>query len=194
MPLVPCHETAKDPVWIPVEKYSHRTVRMYIATTAGVRIHLMSIVKEALNNIRKHAGAQNVAIVLLTGKDGLTITVEDDGKGFIGCQRSAADQKTTGSAGVGGERKDVQGNRQGAGAYRTDREVSYGETTGDFASGKPGAGYCLCRKKGVDRRGGNEGDLSPPLLFSPAIFSLYFLLFSFSTFAYVHDFFIDMKT
>lgn len=51
--------------------------------SAGVRGHLLSIVKEALNNIRKHAGAQNVTILLLTEKDGVKITVEDDGKGFM---------------------------------------------------------------------------------------------------------------
>jgi signal transduction histidine kinase len=40
------------------------------------------VVDEALINVRKHSGAQNVAVTLGTTDDGLTLSVEDDGRGF----------------------------------------------------------------------------------------------------------------
>ncbi len=44
-------------------------------------LQLMRVVQEALTNVRKHAGARK-ACVSLRQKDGLRITIEDDGKGF----------------------------------------------------------------------------------------------------------------
>lgn len=48
----------------------------------NIRLNLLNIVKEALNNIRKHAEAGQVKIRVLLAKEQLIITVEDDGKGF----------------------------------------------------------------------------------------------------------------
>jgi len=43
---------------------------------------IFSIVQEALNNIRRHANARNVWLMLETRDKQLTVTVRDDGKGF----------------------------------------------------------------------------------------------------------------
>jgi signal transduction histidine kinase len=40
------------------------------------------IIQEALNNIRKHAGADNARIQILPQDDRLTVRIKDDGKGF----------------------------------------------------------------------------------------------------------------
>lgn len=48
----------------------------------NVRINLMNIVREALNNIGKHACAEHVKIALSMTPKELCATVEDDGKGF----------------------------------------------------------------------------------------------------------------
>ncbi|HYL41414.1 MAG TPA: ATP-binding protein, partial [Candidatus Binatus sp.] len=47
-----------------------------------VTANVMRIVQEALTNVRKHAVAQRVTIRLANEEAGLTITVEDDGRGF----------------------------------------------------------------------------------------------------------------
>ncbi|MCC6461435.1 MAG: sensor histidine kinase [Saprospiraceae bacterium] len=43
---------------------------------------LFRIAQELLNNIQKHAGAQNVLVQLMENEGRLSLTVEDDGKGF----------------------------------------------------------------------------------------------------------------
>jgi PAS domain S-box-containing protein len=48
----------------------------------NIRINMLNIIKEALNNIRKHADANAVKITFLTVQDQLCVTVEDNGKGF----------------------------------------------------------------------------------------------------------------
>lgn len=50
----------------------------------GVRIHLLNIIREALNNIRKYALAQNVQITISHESGEWRVTVEDDGIGFAG--------------------------------------------------------------------------------------------------------------
>ena len=47
-----------------------------------IRINILNIVREALNNIRKHAEADNVYIGFKVSKEQLCVTVEDDGRGF----------------------------------------------------------------------------------------------------------------
>lgn len=47
-----------------------------------VRIHILNIVKESLNNVRKHAEAANVTVSFSLVRDQLCLAVEDDGKGF----------------------------------------------------------------------------------------------------------------
>ena len=48
----------------------------------NVRINILNIVKEALNNVRKHAEADNVGISFSLTQEQLCATIEDDGKGF----------------------------------------------------------------------------------------------------------------
>jgi PAS domain S-box-containing protein len=49
---------------------------------ADVRLNLLNIIKEAMNNIRKHAEASNVKISFSLAGTRLHILIEDDGKGF----------------------------------------------------------------------------------------------------------------
>lgn len=44
---------------------------------------VLYIVQEALSNVRKHAGAKAVSVGLRRGRDGLAVTVRDDGVGFV---------------------------------------------------------------------------------------------------------------
>jgi signal transduction histidine kinase len=46
------------------------------------RVELMRVVQEALNNVRKHAHAENVLIRIQTRNGGLEVAVHDDGAGF----------------------------------------------------------------------------------------------------------------
>ena len=48
----------------------------------GVRIQILSIVKEALNNIRKHAEARHVKIALSFEQKMVHVMIQDDGNGF----------------------------------------------------------------------------------------------------------------
>src|SRR4029077_12895301 len=48
----------------------------------SVRVILYRITQEALVNVRKHARASHVEIVLDEGDDGYTVLVRDDGAGF----------------------------------------------------------------------------------------------------------------
>ncbi|GAB6174398.1 hypothetical protein JCM15765_38760 [Paradesulfitobacterium aromaticivorans] len=48
----------------------------------NLRFNILNILKEALNNIRKHAEAANVRISFSLAREQLCATVEDDGKGF----------------------------------------------------------------------------------------------------------------
>jgi signal transduction histidine kinase len=49
----------------------------------GVAIHLYRIAQEAINNALKHAASRGGVVVRLTGSPGkITVTVEDDGRGF----------------------------------------------------------------------------------------------------------------
>jgi len=47
-----------------------------------IYINILNIIKEALNNVRKHSEAKNVKIIFSLTKKQLCATVEDDGKGF----------------------------------------------------------------------------------------------------------------
>ncbi|WP_084145903.1 histidine kinase N-terminal 7TM domain-containing protein [Anaerovorax odorimutans] len=49
----------------------------------NIQVNILNIVKEALNNIGKHAKAKNVCISLLFSQGQLSIIIEDDGEGFI---------------------------------------------------------------------------------------------------------------
>jgi len=47
-----------------------------------LKLELYHVVREALNNILKHADARNVSVVLTLGSDAAALEVNDDGKGF----------------------------------------------------------------------------------------------------------------
>lgn len=48
----------------------------------NVRLNILNIVREALNNVRKHAEANHVKISFSIAQDQLCAAIEDDGKGF----------------------------------------------------------------------------------------------------------------
>jgi signal transduction histidine kinase len=50
--------------------------------TDSQRIAVLSIVREALSNIRRHSGASRVAIRIGVDASAITVTVRDDGRGF----------------------------------------------------------------------------------------------------------------
>jgi signal transduction histidine kinase len=45
-------------------------------------VELLRIVQESLNNVRKHAGATDVSVLMTTAGGRFTICVSDNGKGF----------------------------------------------------------------------------------------------------------------
>jgi signal transduction histidine kinase len=60
--------------------FEHRGVEDELPAT--LEATLFCIVQEALNNVRKHAGASRVRIALQRNEKGLVLLVEDDGCGF----------------------------------------------------------------------------------------------------------------
>ena len=71
--------------------------------TDSQRIALQSVTREALSNVAKHAGAQNVRITLTGADDVVTLEIEDDGRGFrVGSKSSKA------RIGLAGMRKRVE--------------------------------------------------------------------------------------
>jgi two-component system nitrate/nitrite sensor histidine kinase NarX len=54
-----------------------------ITTTPEMEMQIVRIIQEALSNIRKHAKARNVRVLLRTQQNGVSqLLIEDDGKGF----------------------------------------------------------------------------------------------------------------
>jgi PAS domain S-box-containing protein len=49
---------------------------------SNTQLNMLNIVREALNNIRKHAEANSVIISFLIAREQLCVTIADDGKGF----------------------------------------------------------------------------------------------------------------
>ena len=47
-----------------------------------IELQLLRICQEAMNNIRKHAGAQHISLGMARVDGNITVTIEDDGKGF----------------------------------------------------------------------------------------------------------------
>lgn len=50
--------------------------------SAAIEVAIFRIVQEALQNVRKHAAANQVRLCLIEGEQGLALTIEDDGRGF----------------------------------------------------------------------------------------------------------------
>ena len=61
-----------------------------LALTPGQEIQLFFIIQEALTNIRKHSGAQNVRIMLNNEEDLYTVLIEDDGTGMSDAEGGAS--------------------------------------------------------------------------------------------------------
>lgn len=55
--------------------------------SADCQVQLMHIVQEALVNVRKHAGAKNVKLMVEEIDDDLVFTIEDDGRGIVSAGR-----------------------------------------------------------------------------------------------------------
>jgi signal transduction histidine kinase len=47
-----------------------------------VRVELLRVVQETLNNVRKHSGATNVDVEMTSDEEWFTICIQDNGKGF----------------------------------------------------------------------------------------------------------------
>ncbi len=47
-----------------------------------IRIHILNIIREALNNVRKHSQASQVSITMERGTSKITVIIEDNGIGF----------------------------------------------------------------------------------------------------------------
>lgn len=47
-----------------------------------VKIALYRVAQEALNNVAKHSGAKNAAVLLSCDEEKVTLTIKDDGHGF----------------------------------------------------------------------------------------------------------------
>ncbi len=64
-----------------------------------VRVQLIRIVQESLTNVAQHAAATSVRVGLVYGTDGVSVIVEDDGRGF---DLSAQDARPHGGVGLAG--------------------------------------------------------------------------------------------
>lgn len=53
-----------------------------------LELTVFRIVQEALTNVLKHADAAQVVVIVHAERDSVTVTVEDDGRGFIPSQRA----------------------------------------------------------------------------------------------------------
>jgi signal transduction histidine kinase len=56
--------------------------RLHVQPPAEVRVALYRIAQEAINNVRKHARAHTIEVVLDGVADGFRLRIADDGKGF----------------------------------------------------------------------------------------------------------------
>jgi len=54
-----------------------------------LKVVIFRITQEAVHNIAKHAGANNVSLQLTHQDDGLELSIQDDGKGFDYAQTAA---------------------------------------------------------------------------------------------------------
>ncbi|MCL5958266.1 MAG: GAF domain-containing sensor histidine kinase, partial [Chloroflexi bacterium] len=67
-----------------------------IVLSSAVQSALLRIFQEALSNVRKHARARNVRIGLKTSANFITLTVEDNGCGFISTSRPTGESSRFG--------------------------------------------------------------------------------------------------
>jgi len=72
-----------------VQKIDHRVLEVNLYTDglderlpSNIEIVLYRVVQECVNNVIKHSGANTLDITLVKDEDGISITIEDNGKGF----------------------------------------------------------------------------------------------------------------
>ena len=53
-----------------------------VALDPSTEIQLVRIVQEALSNVRKHAGASHVEVIVEADEDAVAVEIVDDGRGF----------------------------------------------------------------------------------------------------------------
>lgn len=70
---------------------------------------LYRIVQEALNNVYKHAGAQQVTVSCMVVGDEAQITIQDDGRGFDPSQVTPAQQEGLGLQGMQSRARELRG-------------------------------------------------------------------------------------
>ncbi|MGA4989197.1 sensor histidine kinase [Nonomuraea bangladeshensis] len=68
---------------------------------AGVCAGVMTVMREALDNVERHSGARTVSIAVTAGSGGLRVTVSDDGRGFHGATGRPAGPAKGRAAGQG---------------------------------------------------------------------------------------------
>lgn len=87
-----------------------------------VETTLFRVVQEAINNIVRHAGAENVAINLEFRPNSVSAEIEDDGKGFEaeGVRSASVDGRGLGLLGMK-ERIELLG-----GTFRLESKPNYG--------------------------------------------------------------------
>lgn len=73
---------------IPAELFVSQDSHQY-SLEPSAEVHLLRIVQEAFTNIRKHANARNVRVVLENPPGRIVLSVEDDGVGFDQAQNAA---------------------------------------------------------------------------------------------------------
>lgn len=72
-----------------VDKLNNKTMKVHLYTEgmedridANIEIVLYRVLQECVNNVIKHSGATTLDISLIRDKDGISATVEDNGRGF----------------------------------------------------------------------------------------------------------------
>ena len=59
----------------------------------NLQMGLYRIIQECLNNVERHSGAKNVTVLLNANRQAISLTIEDDGKGFVFTQANPNKQQ-----------------------------------------------------------------------------------------------------
>jgi signal transduction histidine kinase len=73
-----------------IDKIDQRVLKVQLHTEGlndriheNIEIVLYRVLQECVNNVIKHAGATHLDISLIHDQDGISVTIEDNGKGFL---------------------------------------------------------------------------------------------------------------
>ena len=82
--LIPALENLVEKIKIEnqLEVFFHANIILQEEFRKEIQINIYRIIQEALNNVLKHAKASEVNLQLIQANNTLTITIEDNGKGF----------------------------------------------------------------------------------------------------------------